>query len=386
MEKQKICIIGGSLTGLVTAISLAKLDCEIDLVTDNINKITKSKRSIAVSNNNFDFLNRLNIYESSKGVVWPCSIMKLYTEDKNKKSIEIFELNKKKSNQNILHMLESSKISKLLINKIKKTKSISIKQNIKINAIQDLGMLKGVKYNNKNVKYNLVIICAGSNSGLVKSIFKNKVIHNSYKELSITTVLKHNSINNNIARQIFLNNGILALLPISNNNTSIVLSIKKNKKINDAYVKKIITLYSKNYLSNIKFNNKIEYKDLNFLIRKKYYKDRILLFGDALHVIHPFVGQGFNMTIRDLVVLKKILKKKMDLGLDIGSSDILSEFSNESRPRNFAFSLSVDILKNYFSIENDYFKELRNNLLKNLNKNNYIKSVFFNIANKGFEF
>ena len=76
----------------------------------------------------------------------------------------------------------------------------------------------------------------------------------------------------------------------------------------------------------------------------------------------------------------------MDLGLDIGSSDILSEFSNESRPRNFAFSLSVDILKNYFSIENDYFKELRNNLLKNLNKNNYIKSTFFNIANKGFEF
>ena len=386
MEKQKICIIGGSLTGLVTAISLAKLDCEIDLVADNINKITKSKRSIAVSNNNFDFLNRLNIYKSSKGVVWPCSIMKLYTEDKNKKSIEIFELNKKKINQNILHMLESSKISKLLINKIKKTKSISIKQNIKINAIEDLGMLKGIKYNNKNVKYNLVIICAGSNSGLVKSIFKNKVIHNSYKELSITTVLKHNYINNNIARQIFLNNGILALLPISNNNTSIVLSIKKNKKINDAYVKKIITLYSKNYLSNIKFNNKIEYKDLNFLIRKKYYKDRILLFGDALHVIHPFVGQGFNMTIRDLVVLKKILKKKMDLGLDIGSSDILSEFSNESRPRNFAFSLSVDILKNYFSIENDYFKELRNNLLKNLNKNNYIKSAFFNIANKGFEF
>ena len=52
MEKQKICIIGGGLTGLVTAISLSKLDCEIDLVTDNFNKSLKSDRTIAISNNN----------------------------------------------------------------------------------------------------------------------------------------------------------------------------------------------------------------------------------------------------------------------------------------------------------------------------------------------
>ena len=120
MEKQKICIIGGSLTGLITALSLSNLNCEIDLVTGNINQSKKSTRSIAVSDHNFDFVNRLNIYKSSKGVVWPCSIMKLYTEDKNKKFIEIFELNKKKINQNIFHMIESSKISKLIINKIKK--------------------------------------------------------------------------------------------------------------------------------------------------------------------------------------------------------------------------------------------------------------------------
>ena len=35
MKKQKICIIGGGLTGLVTAISLSKLNCSIDLITGN---------------------------------------------------------------------------------------------------------------------------------------------------------------------------------------------------------------------------------------------------------------------------------------------------------------------------------------------------------------
>ena len=37
MKKQKICIIGGGLTGLVTAISLSGLNCEIDLKNHNLN-------------------------------------------------------------------------------------------------------------------------------------------------------------------------------------------------------------------------------------------------------------------------------------------------------------------------------------------------------------
>ena len=136
-----------------------------------------------------------------------------------------------------------------------------------------------------------------------------------------------------------------------------------------------------NFLKNITFATKIEYENLNLLIRNKYYQDRTLLFGDALHTVHPFVGQGFNMTLRDLKCLEKMLNKKINLGLDIGSLDILSEFSSETKPRNFAFSIGVDLLKNFLS-----FKKLRSDILKILNKNNFAKDIFFNIADKGFKF
>ena len=89
------------------------------------------------------------------------------------------------------------------------------------------------------------------------------------------------------------------------------------------FVKKKIQSYTKNYLENIKFATKIERQDLSFAIAKKYFDGRVLLFGDALHKVHPLVGQGFNMVLRDLSYLKKILKDKINLGLDIGSSDIL---------------------------------------------------------------
>ena len=382
MKKQKICIIGGGLTGLVTAISLSKLNCSIDLITGNAMQNLKSNRTIAVSENNFDFLNKLNISESLKREVWTCSIMKLYTEIKNEKFSKIFELNNENKQEKILYMLENSKITKLMMSKIQQIKSISVKNHKKVSSISTSGLLKSVKFNNNISKYNLVIICTGYNSSLIKNLFSDQMIENSYKESAITTILSHSSHKNNTVRQIFLENEILALLPISNTKTSIVWFAKNDvRKKNDLFLKKKIKLYAKNYLKKITFENNIEYKNLNFLIRNKYYLDRTLLFGDALHVIHPFVGQGFNMTLKDLACLEKILTQKINLGLDIGSFDVLSEFSSETKPRNFAFSIGVDLLKNSFS-----YKKLRNSTLMILNKSNFAKGIFFEIANKGFRF
>ncbi len=382
MKKQKICIIGGGLTGLVTAISLSKLNCSIDLITGNAMQNLKSNRTIAVSENNFDFLNKLNISESLKKEVWTCSIMQLYTEIKNEKFSKIFELNNENKQEKILYMLENSKIMKLMMSKIQQIKSISVKNHKKVSSISTSGLLKSVKFNNNISKYNLVIICTGYNSSLIKNIFNDQMIENSYKESAITTILSHSSHKNNTVRQIFLENEILALLPISNTKTSIVWFVKNDvRKKNDLFLKKKIKLYAKSYLKNIKFATNIEYKGLNLLIRNKYYLDRTLLFGDALHVIHPFVGQGFNMTLKDLACLEKILTQKINLGLDIGSLDVLSEFSSETKPRNFAFSVGVDLLKNSFS-----YKKLRNGILMILNKSNFAKDIFFEIANKGFRF
>ena len=382
MEKQKICIIGGSLTGLATAICLSELNCEIDLVTGNLEKNLRSSRTIAVSENNLDFLNNHKIYPFLKKGIWACNKMKLYTETSKEKFSEIFELDQENKNGNIFYMIENSKIMKFMKSKIEKTKSISVIKNKKASSIYTSGLLKSVKIDNKSSKYNLVIICSGHNSDLINNIFNDKIIKNSYKECAITITLKHSSFNNKVARQIFLDNSIFALLPISKNKTSVVWSIKNNlKDKNDIFIKNKIKKYASNYLKKIKFISNIEKNDLNLIVRNKYYLDRTLLFGDALHLMHPFVGQSFNMTLRDLKSLKRILKNKINLGLDIGTSDILSEFSYEAKPRNFSFSIGSDILKNALS-----FKEPRNNIFKIINKNKFVKKIIFDIANKGLRF
>ena len=112
------------------------------------------------------------------------------SEFKNNKFSEVFELNKDNKEKKILYMVENSKIMKCMINKIKQIKSISIKSHEKISEISTSGLLKSVKINNNKFKYNLIIICAGNNSSLVKKLFNNQIIENSYRETSITTILK----------------------------------------------------------------------------------------------------------------------------------------------------------------------------------------------------
>ena len=391
MERQKICIIGGGLTGLITAITLSKLNLKIDLMTGDLEKNTKSNRTVAISQDNYNFIKKLKTFNLSKENFWPCSKIKIYSEEE-KNLNEILKLeDNEKNKKKVFYMIENSKMILEMIKSIKKNKLISLKTQ-KISGIDSLGLLKIVKYNNKiSSKYNLIIVCTGSNSDLVKTFFKDRSVKHAYKEISVTTTLKHDPNKNNVARQIFLNGEIFALLPMSNTKTAVVWSIKKNiiNKYNgkkNLLLKNKIKFYANKFLKNVNFSSNIEKKNLNLLIREKYYQDRILLFGDALHVVHPLVGQGFNMILRDLINLEKILKNKINLGLDIGSLDILSEFSNEIKPRNFVYSLGIEAIRNSFAYDGKILKDLRNKIIENLNKSNFSKNLFYKLADKGLKF
>ena len=83
MKKQKICIIGGGLTGLVTAISLSKLNIKVDLISDDINTNKKSSRTLAISQSNFDFLNRLN-FQNNTNIKETAKILNKYSKQLSK--------------------------------------------------------------------------------------------------------------------------------------------------------------------------------------------------------------------------------------------------------------------------------------------------------------
>ena len=105
-----------------------------------------------------------------------------------------------------------------------------------------------------------------------------------------------------------------------------------------------------------------------------------------MHLVHPLAGQGTNMMLRDLKVLKKILNNKINLGLDVGSDDVMSEFEHMTKTKNFAYTLGIDFIRKSFKFKKKSLKNFRNKIMIELNKNDILKNVFYDIADKGLKF
>ena len=102
---------------------------------------------------------------------------------------------------------------------------------------------------------------------------------------------------------------------MSSTETSVVYSFRGKKNLD---VKKLLEKYNTKY-NIIKINNFLSFELISSNLRSYYYKN-IIAFGDLLHKIHPLAGQGFNMTIRDINEIYKIIKFKKEHGLDLDQS------------------------------------------------------------------
>ena len=105
-------------------------------------------------------------------------------------------------------------------------------------------------------------------------------------------------------------------------------------------------------------------------------------FGDSLHKIHPFAGQGFNMILRDVKILSKIIKERLDLGLQMDHL-VYQDFENKTKHFNFIFSLGNDFIYEFFKFDNNYKNNYLNQLVKFLGKNKLFNNIVSRYADQG---
>ena len=148
--------------------------------------------------------------------------------------------------------------------------------------------------------------------------------------------------------------------------------------------KKIIDIFKKyNSFYSITKISKIEKFSLSFEMLRSYTHNNILAFGDLIHRIHPLAGQGFNMTIRDIKIISRIVDDKISLGLPIDIS-VAVDFQNSTKHLNYLYGKAIDGIYEFFRLDSNINNSISKPVFSILNKNSIFKKYSNILSDKGF--
>ena len=311
--QNSIIIIGGGLVGNLLHLMLESKGFTIN----QFEKTSKLKnRTFALSPSSVDWLKSLGLPSKFFDSLNDISSMKIFDSTlRNSVTFESDDIAKPA----IAFMANEKDFNEAIEKTFKKRKTIEeIPKDYVIKNKQDQVIIETSK---ERYKSSIIIACDGVNS-LAREKIEIKSTKHDFNQTAITFQLKVKLDNQNEAKQFFLKESILAILPIKKDLVSIVWSCNSQfyKKIDSFDEKSIedeLNLTIGDFYKDIKVVSKIESFPLTMNRVESFFKDRVLLVGDAAHFIHPLAGQGLNLGIRDIITLEKIIDKKdyADIGL-----------------------------------------------------------------------
>ncbi len=233
---------------------------------------------------------------------------------------------------------------------------------------------------------DLVVGCDGRNSMLRKSVgVRQRTLLHS--QTAVVALVAAERPHKNAAFQRFLASGPIALMPLADNLMSLVWTLPKHEasqyqtcdvgKFNQTITMAIgdevgfLTLQSDRLIWPIK---------PTFIANPT--ADNLILAGDAAHVIHPLAGQGYNLALGDAAVLLDILCATSARGLQAGHFSVLADYRQKRQLDVGAMSLATLGLNALFTTMPPGFARIAGLGMSLLNRSP-AKSIFSTIARGG---
>jgi 2-octaprenyl-6-methoxyphenol hydroxylase len=199
----------------------------------------------------------------------------------------------------------------------------------------------------------LIAAADGQNSPL-RAAAGIRTVSWSYPQIAIVATVRHERPHRGVAVEHFLPAGPFAILPMTENRSSIVWTERAALAptllaLDDSSFHRELSARFGDFLGAIGVEGPRWSYPLAFLHAATYRAPRLVLVGEAAHVIHPIAGQGLNMGIRDIAALAECLVDGRRVGLDLGDSTILARYERWRRFDNIVLAGVTDGLNRLFS-------------------------------------
>lgn len=158
-----------------------------------------------------------------------------------------------------------------------------------------------------------------------------------YKAAALVGYVKSTQRHANVAQQVFLPDGPLALLPLPDPHMmALVWSLPEARAHALVSAPTNILAHELQAATDDRFGQLIPdgamaAQKLALFLAENYCHERSVLVGEAAHIIHPLAGQGFNLTLRDAAQLAETLYQAKSLGLPLHDATMLADYAAQRR-------------------------------------------------------
>lgn len=192
----------------------------------------------------------------------------------------------------------------------------------------------------------LVIAADGGNSW-ARQQAKIFAPSHAYGQLGIVTNITTEKSHRDIAWQRFLASGPLAVLPLSDEQSSIVWSVDTE------LANELLALCEADFAVRLEAAMESRLGKININLppigfplqsrhAERYYAPNLVLLGDAAHSIHPLAGQGANLGFKDAIGLSSLLNAVDKQHW--GTLSLLKKYQRSRRPDNLQTDTLMTLL------------------------------------------
>lgn len=206
-----------------------------------------------------------------------------------------------------------------------------------------------------NLSAKLVVGADGGLSSVRQLLGINQHV-TEYGQTAIVSTINSSLANQNIAFERFTASGPLALLPTGKYQSALVWTR------NHADAQALLLGGEAEFIAELQqcFGYKLgslslaaprRMFPLSLIQAEKMLADRAVIIGNAVHQLHPVAGQGFNLGLRDVVGLAKMLATQHGQGKDIGAPDFLAAYATARKKDHHLTIGFTDTVVKVFSNE-----------------------------------
>ena len=210
-----------------------------------------------------------------------------------------------------------------------------------------------------------------------------------YRHHALVTTVETELNHQNCARQVFLDTGPLAFLPLPDQDgkhfCSIVWSLipaeaDRIMSLNDdAFCLELSRAFERR-AGDILWTDKRQRFPLRQRYVRQYHRQGVAVVGDAAHTIHPLAGQGVNLGLMDVAVLAEELIRASRRGDRLAAKHILDRYERRQMGSNRVMQSAMAGFQNLFDASDMGIRWLRNSGLKLTNKEVAVKRLFIEQA------